>query len=484
MPKIVKENIDDLNATLTITIEKTSYEPRFKEELKKYRKQANFKGFRQGKTPLSFVRKMYGKQVLSDVINSTLQETLAKFFEEDEDKYVGQPIGSNDQPHLNWDAKNLQDFVFKFDLGISPKFDIQGLSDSDAYEKYVVTVSDDEINKEIENLAKRNGERVQVEDTILENDMVKLAVKELDGDAIKEGGVTSSFSVLTSRVDNEDLKEELLTKKKGDTLKVNIFEIEDTNDENYPKKYFLNITEEELDKEVNPFFEATIEEVTRVQPAEVNQELIDKTFGEENEIEGVDGLKEKIREQISGFHNSQTEAVLFRKIQDELLEKNKEQMQLPDAFLKRWLVQANKKNTPEAVEQDYEGFATNLRWSLIKGKVAADNELKVEEQEIRNHIGSQMMQYMSQMGGLGDMSQFLDNMIDRAMQDENQIRQAAEAVMDNKVFDQVIKMVTIQENEVSADEFNTVVEKIRADDEAERLAAEAANVATNSEEEE
>lgn len=484
--KVVKTDIDELNATLTVTIEKADYEPRMEEELKKYRKQASFKGFRQGKAPISFVKKMYGKQLLSDIINNSLQEGLGEFFQNDDSNYVGQPIGNADSPVLDWNLKSLKDYVFIFDVGMSPDFEIKGLSSNDSFEKYKLDIPESVLDEELTNARKREGNRIQAEDTIQDNDMVKMAVKELDGGAVKEGGVESEFSVLTSRIDNEAFKNELLTKKVGDVLTVNVFEIEDAKDDKHAKKYFLNLEGEDLEKEVGQLFEATILEVSRIEPAEMNQEFFDKLFGPDA-VSSEKEAKAKLKELIEGQYNSQTEAVLFRKVQEELLAANKDNIPLPDAFLKKWLVQVSEKNTPEAVERDYNGFAENLRWTLIKTKFAKSHDLKVEEQDIRNHIGQQFMQYLSQMGGqFGDMDMggFMDSMIERGMQDEKQVQQAAEAVMDNKLFDKIIETVTIQENTVTPEEFAKVIEEIQAKDAAERLAAEAISGIEGGDEEE
>ena len=329
------------------------------------------------------------------------------------------------------------------------------------------------IEEDISALQKRHGNRINAEDEIQDNDLVTFAVKELDGDAIKEDGLEAEFKVLTSRVNNEELKAELMRKKTGDTLKVNIFEIEEDTSEDYVKKYFLNLEDEDMDIDFSPFFEATIGEVNRVIPAELNQELFDKEFGE-GVINSAEELKDKLKEDLSNYYQVQTEAVLFRKIQEVVLEKNKENMPLPDDFLKRWLVASSENNTVELIEKEYDSFAQNLRWSLIKGKIARTNEIKVEEAEIRNHIGNQIAGYMSQYGGaMPGMEGFLGQMVERAMSDDKQVRQAAEAIIDDKVFDTIRNTVTIQENGISIEDFNKVVDDIRAQDAADRMAAEA-----------
>ena len=127
MPKVVREDIDNLNAVLTVTVDRESYEPKFLEELKKFRDKASVKGFRKGKTPISFLKKMYGKAVLGEIVHEMLQEAMGNHFKEDESNYLGQPIPNDDSPKFDIDVRDLQDYEFKFDVGIAPEFEVQGL---------------------------------------------------------------------------------------------------------------------------------------------------------------------------------------------------------------------------------------------------------------------------------------------------------------------------------------------------------------------
>ena len=135
MPKVVREEIDNLNATVTITLEKSDYQPKFKSELNKYRQKAHMKGFRRGKTPLSVVKKMYGKAVLAEVINEQLQKELFEHLNEDKLDILGQPLPSEDQEQIEFDLKDMSDYVFKFDLGIAPEFEVEGLDKKNSFQK-------------------------------------------------------------------------------------------------------------------------------------------------------------------------------------------------------------------------------------------------------------------------------------------------------------------------------------------------------------
>ncbi|MCB0548779.1 MAG: trigger factor family protein, partial [Phaeodactylibacter sp.] len=119
MPKVVREDIDNLNAVLTVTLEKEDYESKFNSELSKYRKQAHMKGFRKGKTPLSVLKKMYGKSVLADVINEMLQKELYGYLTGENINILGQPLPSDSQEPIDFELRELHDYTFKFDLGLA-----------------------------------------------------------------------------------------------------------------------------------------------------------------------------------------------------------------------------------------------------------------------------------------------------------------------------------------------------------------------------
>jgi trigger factor len=193
MSKVVREDIDNLNAVVTVTLEKSDYMPKFQAELNKYRKQGQMKGFRKGRTPLSVIKKMYGKSILAELINNQLQQELYGYLQQEDIKFLGQPLPAEGQDLIDFDLKNLEDFEFKFDLGLAPEFEVQGLEDN--YEKLAVDVKDELVTEELEALQKRNGKQTPVEEAIEENDMLKIKAVEAD----KEDGLETTFSILVSR---------------------------------------------------------------------------------------------------------------------------------------------------------------------------------------------------------------------------------------------------------------------------------------------
>lgn len=458
MPKVERKDIDNLNAVITVTLEKSDYEPKFNTELGKYRKQANMKGFRKGKTPVSVLRKMYGKGVLADVINEMLQSELYQYLNENGLNVLGQPLPSEEQEPVEFDLKALQDYVFKFDIGLSPDFEVKGADESETYEKMAVEVADDMVEEDLMAARKRSGNRESVTEMVKDNDMVKFAARELEGETVKESGISTEFSVLINNNTNEAVREALYTKKQGDTIRLNLLELEEGRDEDYVRKYYLNLEEADADVTFNPEFEAEILEVNRIVPAALDQEFFDQAFGE-GEVASEEEAKEKIREQIAGFYNNQAEALLSRDIQERLLELNP--LELPEAFLKRWMAASNEGVTAEQIEAEFDNFAKNLQWSLIRNKLVSKFEIKVEEGEV---VEAARRRIRSYFGGapMAGMEQIVESTAMRILQDEKQVEQLYEEVLTDRVFGALIEKVSIAEKPVDLKTFEAEVEKARA----------------------
>ena len=452
MSKVVRVDKENLSAELTMTITKDDYVPKLDSELKAYRKKAHMKGFRKGKTPMGVIRKMYGQSVLAEVINDTLQKTLTKYLTDEKIEILGQPLPSDDQKELNFDISELQDYEFKFDIGLAPEFELKGLSADSSFDRYAVEVPVSMLEKEIEQARTKSGERVSVDTTIEDNDVVTLNAEELDGDAVKEAGWASTFSVLVNTIADEAVKAEILQKKVGDKIRFNVFSLEKNSTPENVRKYLLNVTDVDSEVEIGEEFEGTIEEVKRIMPAEINQEFFDKTFGEGN-VKSIEEAHSKFEEEITKYYDKQSESLLFRDFQDFLLEQNN--IETPDVFLKRWIKASNEQATDEVIDNEYENFVKNLQWSLIKGKVVQQFDLSVNEDEIFEGFKDRVRGYFQ---GYGDELIVL-NTANRLMEDKKQVDQLYQELMSDKLFEAVKEVFSIKDKKISAEDFDAVIKK-------------------------
>lgn len=465
MPNVVREEIDSLNSVLTITLEKAEVENKLKSELNKYKDKAQMKGFRKGKTPEGMLRKLYGKGLLADIVNNSLQSQLYEYITENKLEVLGQPIPSEDHPEIDLDPIQVSDYTFKFDVAVAPEFEIKGIDASDVYSKYKVEISDERVEEELLKARKRFGKRIVSESEIQEEDMVKLQIAELDGDAVKEDGLSNSFSLLLANAEDA-AKATLLSQKVGDTLQLNLFELEKDRDEDFVRRYFLGLDKEDEREVANLVFQVTIEEASRVEPAEMGEEFYNTYFGE-GRVTSEEEAREAIRLDYGQYFDQQANALLFRDMQEKLLELN--QLPLPEAFLKRWLLTSSENPNPEAIERGFESFAKSLQWSLIRNKAARLFGIQVTEEDLQRYFANRVLSYFG--GQLNDMN-LINGMVDRLMQDEKQVDQAGDEVLLDKLQAAISAVVTVDPKPVAEEEFLEILRQAQAQAQTEQAEAE------------
>lgn len=444
--QVVRKDADALHTTISITLEPVDYKHLYEAECKSYKNKVQLKGFRKGNTPIEVVKKMYGKAILSDVINETLQKSLFDYCDKENLKYIGSPIGSEDSETIILDHKSDKSYTFSFDLGLMPEIDVNGVGEADAYDKFDINVSNDIVEDEITKYRSQNGIRVEATDTILDNDYVTIDAKEQDGD------YQTDISVLVKMVADEKFKSELLTKKLGDTVQFDVYALENTAKEQIEK--FILKKPADYEGEISNIFGGTITKVSRIEPLEINEELF-KMLGEESIIDEA-SMREFFKNRIKEQYDVQADNYMFRGIMESLLDNNK--VDLPDTFLKRYLKETNEKVTAEQVDSEYDAFAKNMRWSLIKSSLGKRFEITVSEADLKDHFTTSVFRYMRNYG-FQDYS-FMQETIDKLMKDEKQVNEAYEEILANKVFENIDKVIKKNLIPISIDDFTAKVKEL------------------------
>jgi trigger factor len=447
MSNVTRTDIDALNAVLTVSIPKETYLTKVKKEITKYSQKASMKGFRPGKTPPTLVRKLHGREFLMDVVNETIQKELNDYMTSEKIEMLGQPIMAEEQTKFQLDLNNPQDVTFKFDIGLTPQFELGGL-DGVKYSRYVINIDEKTIDDEIEGVRKRLGKEDEVSGKVQEGDLITLEIREIGGTLEKD--LMLSIDWLT-----DDMKSVFLTQSKGSDLDINIFQLEKDTTKEYVRKYFLGI-EETDDRVVNETFHATIKTIKRKVDAELSEENLEKAFGPG--ITTVEEARASIRKGISGNFESQSDALLLRDLQEGLIAAN--QFQLPDLFMKRWLKLQNEKMSDDILDKEYPFFADNLRWTLIRSKIVKTSEIKIDENDIREYYGNKIRGYF---GGMPVDDAMIQSLVDRVYDNEKQWEELYEEVLTERIFDAMKSRITTTENAVSNVEFQAIITQAKAE---------------------
>lgn len=447
---ISRENVDDLNAVLTINVEKEDYAERVEKELRGLKKQVQMKGFRPGMVPMGVVKKMYGTKVLADELNKIISESLTKHITEENLHVLGEPLPNESQEPL--DIENNENFEFKFDLGVAPVIEYN-LTKRDKVTYYEIEITDEDRDKQIKHYQSKFGSVVQV-DKVADKSMLKGDFAELDEEGnIKEGGILAEDVMISvEKIADEDIKNKIIDVEKNSTVTFNVRKA-------YPNDTeiasMLKIEKDEASN-LNSDFIFTIKEITDFKESEVNQELFDKVYGK-GEVKSEEEFNEKIREELKGLFVKDSDYKLILDIKDKFLKKL--DISLPDNFLKRWLKATDKKLTDEVIEKEYDRFAKDFQWTLFRDKVAKDNNITVEQkdmlEEARNLTKMQFAYY-----GISDLPEVqLMQYTENLLKNKDEVRKIGEKILDEKVVAHIKENIKIENKLIKREELSELISK-------------------------
>ncbi|MCU0458441.1 MAG: trigger factor [Bacteroidales bacterium] len=435
---VTRENIDALNATVRIDIAKTDYEEKVDKKLREYRRTASIKGFRPGHVPIQLIKKMYGTTVLVDEINNIVSESLSGYIKNENLDILGDPLPKH-EGH-SFDPENSEEFSFTFELGLAPEFEVN-LTKKQKLTRYLIEPDTKMVADYVDNYARRYGQFITAEKSE-EKDMLKGTVESADGSVINEA---ASLSV--EMVKDENIKKEFLGKSAGDTV---TFDIRKAFPNDYEIAGLLKKQKDEV-KDLGGKYTITVREVSRFTPAENDQELWDKIYGE-GTVKSVAEFEAKVTDEIREFFNRETEYKLRTDARDLVLEKTP--FELPEDFLKRWLLKVNEKTTAEDIEKDFDHFRNDLRWQLIKNRVAKNNELRITDDEILDEARAFTRAQFAQYGLHYATDEQITSFARDFLKKEEEARRIAEKVLDTRVLGIIIDSVKVDEKTVTPEEFN------------------------------
>ncbi|KOY85951.1 hypothetical protein AD998_07160 [bacterium 336/3] len=434
---------DSTLGTLKVVIRTEDYQKAVETETKKIAAKAHLKGFRPGKAPLGVIKNLYGNQILSDEINKLFGNAVNSYLVDNKIDYLGEPMPSEEyKDEFSFDWKTASDFTFHVDIATSSPFELS--FDSIKATNYQVSFDDAAIDEAIKNITSRFASRQEVEtseatDVIMGN---MVSVNVLAGD--EAPFETKSVFIPTERV-KEEAKAQFVGLSKDNQI---TFTPSDSFDNLKDVRYMLGIFDEAvLDKIEGEAFTLTVTKIERSLPAEMNEELFEKVFpGEEVKDEAT--FRNKVAqintESLQKEANTFTTAI----IKDKLMEAHS--FELPQAFLKKWLMFSNKgKVSVEDVEKEYPMFEESLRWIVIQRKIVAANNIQVEVGEIESYAMDMLANQMRQYGIYTEENLKALPNIARKMLKENNGKQFRD--IENMLFEEKVQTVLLAQVPMTAE---------------------------------
>ena len=433
--KLTKNNIDELNIEVALTVEPSDYAENRKKKLSDIRRRAEIKGFRKGMVPASLIEKMYGASALVDAVNEVISHELTSFIKDEKLSVIGEPLPADNQPENDWTNGNT--FNFTFEIACNPEVKLE-FGKEDKITSYEIKVSDEAKKEMKDNLLKQygsleDGGEAKADDFIIAD--------------LEQGENRIESTYIALRNVSEACKSQFLGVKAGDSFEVNVNEAFENEAD---RAALIKVKKEELEG-IDPVFKLTVKTVKTFTSAPLTTETYDKIFGE-GVVADEAGFDAKIEERLVAEYANETEYRLSKDIREYLVKKA--DLKLPETFMKKWLKVANEgKFTAEQIDKEFDAFAEDYRWSLVRDFLLKKYGVKIEQEDILASARG-FAAYQFAMYGMPNVpAEQLDNYAKSILADENQSRRIVDQVESEKAIAAVKPELKINKKSVSVEQF-------------------------------
>ncbi|MCI5581255.1 MAG: trigger factor [Phocaeicola plebeius] len=439
------QNVNNVSAVLTVQIEKADYQEKVDKALKTVRQRVNMPGFRKGMVPMSLVKKQFGTSVKVEEIDKLMQEKVSAYIEENKVDMLGAPLPKVNNANFDTD----ENFEFSFDIALAPQFTVD-LSNNDTVDYYDIEVTDEMVEQQVKMYAQRNGQYEKVED-YQDNDMMKGLLAELDENGnTKEGGLQVEGAVMMpTYMKNDDQKAIFNGAKVNTVLVFNPSVAFDNNEAELAS--LLKVKKEEVAAYTGNF-SFQIEEITRMMPAELNQELFDQVLGE-GAAHSEEEFRGKLKENIARQYTADSDYKFLVDLRNYVTAKIGK-LEFADDLMKRIMLENNKDKGEEFVTSNYDKSIEELTWHLIKEKLVKANDIKVEQADIAEMAKEATRAQFAQYGMINVPDELLDNYSKEMLKKRESVEALVNRVVEAKLSDALKTQVSLNHKSISVEDFN------------------------------
>ena len=431
---IKRENIGLLNELITIELDVSDYQEQVTKSLKDLRRKASLPGFRQGNVPMGIIEKMYKKSVIAEEVSKMVDEEFNNYLSSNELKTIFDPIAAHED-EMKYTFENADDFSFSFEIGLHPEITVN-YAEAKKVIDYKIVASPEEIDKEI-TLMRRQGGKFSSAKNASEQDLLSVTVKP-DGD----GEEFISILPLSHLKESECLS--FVGKNLHDEMDIDTTEIFKSDHE---RAIFLKVKVNELENAPQKVH-ITINDIHHIEPAEINDEFFSRLFPDES-IKDEAALRNLLKEQIGSRYRNKVDEIFHNNVMGILFEKTI--VELPDGFIKRYLIKNRAEYTKENIEEAYEGLRKIIVNQLIENQVAKDCGISVKDEEVRDYIESYVRYtHFREVEELDEeLEKKLAAIVQQVMKNQENVKNA----YNNIFFDKMIKGLKAKLNPESKEIF-------------------------------
>lgn len=446
------EKIGNVAGKLTVNVEENDYKAKVNAELKKIGATHNIPGFRKGHINIDQLRRRFGKDVMSDVINETVYHAVIDYIKENKINILGQPLPEK-VVAVNMDQK---DYTFAYEVGLAPELNIE-VDKNVTLPYYTIDITDQMLEDQDKSLRERFGAQVPGEE-VDNKAVIKGTLMELNADGtVKES--EDAIQVINGIVapfyfKNKEEEQKFIGKKLNDKVVFNPYNSCEGNVAELSS--MLNIDKDKA-ADVKGDFEMVITEIIVVKPAEHNQEFFDNVFGRDK-VHNDEEYNQALKEMISNSFRGTTDYYFNTITRDYFVDKYGADMKLPEDFLIKWLTYTNPEAAKDAdMKKEYAEMLPSLKWQIISDRIADQLKVSIDNDDVLARAKFIARQQFNQYGIYNIDEETVTDTAKRILADKNYSRRIAEEVSELKLFAVIREAVTIDLKTVSFEEFSKMI---------------------------
>jgi len=433
------ETSEGLSRMYKVSVPKADLQKRYDDRIEEIRPQMNLKGFRPGKVPAAHVKKMFGKDIMGEVVQALVQETSQKAIEDSDVRPAGQP-----EMHMESDMEKVlsgdEDLAYHMHVDIMPEFEPADITKL-TITKPVAEINDEELDARLTQIADANPQykkRAKTAKARQDDAVVIDFLGKLDGEPFEGGAAEEHTLVIGSNTFIPGFEEQLVGVKAGDETEVNVTFPENYQAENLAGK--------------DAVFEIKVHEVREAKKPEIDDEFA-KGLG----LEDLAKLKELVTEQIQTEFSGASRAKAKRSLLDLLDEKH--DFELPPKMVEQEFNQIwqqlqtemdagrtadeDKDKSEDELKEEYNKIAQRrVRLGLVLAEIGRVAEIQISEQEVQQALISEARNFPGQER----------QVIEFFQKDPNAMAQLRAPIYEDKVVDHILETAKVKEKTVSKDE--------------------------------
>lgn len=440
---ITHESTGELTATLKVEVSESDYIESVNKKLKEYQRKSNMPGFRPGKVPFGMIKKLYGHATMLDEVNNIVSKEITSYIHKKELKIIGYPLPDYEKGgHIDFGSQ--PDFELFYEMGFRPDFELR-FSDEIILDYFKIKCSEDDLENEIIQLKQTYGQFINPE-LSEQGDWIDGNFEQLGENGQPLGdGISVKNYINPSSLHTEDQKARFTGLKKGDQV---IFNIREVFPDNKDIAHLLKVKASKA-HEIAGMFSFTVSQISRMIPAEVNEDLFNRVFPETEDMNETK-FRNLLRSSVEYRREPESDRKFFEDAKEKLFELHS--FSLPEDFLKKLMLErSEEKITAEDIEKDFPDLIRNLKWDIIRERIFEKFDIKVTEDEKRNLV----MRYFEQHAGmdLAVHDNRIKDSIDKILSNEEESEKIENQLLSSKLLTIMKNTFTLRTKEVTLGEF-------------------------------